>query len=52
MKKGFLNRIHNFKIIQKLLENKKIISLDIGAQGGFNSDNFFPKKYNFFLIIF
>ena len=36
------------KIIENLLERKKIIALDVGAQGGFNSDNFFPKKYNIF----
>ena len=29
-------------------ENKKIIALDVGAQGGFNSDEFFSKKYNNF----
>ena len=37
------------KIIKELLERNKIIALDVGAQGGFNSDNFFPKKYNIFL---
>ena len=36
------------KIIKELLERNKIIALDVGAQGGFNSDNFFPKKYNIF----
>ena len=36
------------KLINKLLEGKKIITLDVGAQGGFNSDNFFPNKYNHF----
>ena len=25
-----------------------MVGLDIGAQGGFNSDDFFPKKYNHF----
>ena len=29
-----------------MLKNKKLIGLDVGAQGGFNSDKFFPKKYN------
>ena len=33
-------------LLKKFLENKKIIAMDVGAQGGFNSDNFFPKKYN------
>ena len=43
------NSLHNFtNIIEKMLNNKKIIALDVGAKGGFNSDNFFPKKYNFF----
>ena len=36
------------KIIRNILNDKKIVALDIGAQGGFNSDNFFPKKYNSF----
>ena len=34
--------------IKKLLDKEKILALDVGAQGGFNSDEFFPKKYNFF----
>ena len=34
--------------IDVLLENKKLVGLDVGAQGGFNSDEFFPKKYNKF----
>jgi FkbM family methyltransferase len=43
------NEKYNFnKLINKLLIEEKIISLDVGAQGGFNSDNFFPKKYNHF----
>ena len=43
------NDKYNFKIIlEKLLKKEKIIALDVGAQGGFNSDNFFPKKYNIF----
>ena len=48
-KSHFSNNKHDFSsIIKKLLENKKIIALDVGAQGGFNSDNFFPKRYNCF----
>ena len=35
-------------LISDLLKNEKIISLDVGAQGGFNSDKFFPSKYNCF----
>ncbi|MDC0433784.1 FkbM family methyltransferase [Pelagibacteraceae bacterium] len=43
------NNYYDFtKIIQNILNDKKIVALDIGAQGGFNSDNFFPKKYNCF----
>lgn len=43
------NEIYDFtKSIDNLLKDKKIITLDIGAQGGFNSDNFFPYKYNNF----
>jgi FkbM family methyltransferase len=43
------NNFYNFtKIIENRLNDKKIIALDVGAQGGFNSDNFFPNKYNFF----
>ena len=36
------NNNHNFSnFIDNLLKDKKIIALDVGAQGGFNSDNFF-----------
>jgi FkbM family methyltransferase len=43
------NDLYNFKkIIQNILDDNKIIALDVGAQGGFNSDNFFPSKYNIF----
>ena len=42
----FSNNLQNFtKILDELLGTNKIIALDIGAQGGFNSDNFFSKKY-------
>ena len=45
----YSNNKYNFnKLIENLLQNKKIIALDVGAQGGFNSDNFFPSKYNNF----
>ena len=41
------NNKYNFNnLLKKLLEDEKIIALDVGAQGGFNSDNFFPRKYN------
>ena len=40
------NNSYDFrKIIENLLQKKKLIAIDIGAQGGFNSDNFFLKKY-------
>ena len=42
------NRYNFIKLIENLLKNKKIVALDVGAQGGFNSDNFFPNKYNIF----
>lgn len=43
------NSSYNFtKIIHNLLNDKKIMALDVGAQGGFNSDKFFPSKYNIF----
>lgn len=43
------NEMHDFEhILGNLLKNEKIISLDVGAQGGFNSDNFFAERYNKF----
>ena len=43
------NDKYNFsKLIENLLNDEKIYALDVGAQGGFNSDGFFPKKYNDF----
>jgi len=43
------NDRYNFtNLIFSLLKNEKIVALDVGAQGGFNSDNFFPSKYNHF----
>ena len=48
-KSYFSNKSYDFSfMIKDLLCNNKIISMDIGAQGGFNSDNFFPKKYDVF----
>lgn len=35
-------------LITKLLSNNKLITLDVGAQGGFFNTNIFPKKYNEF----
>ncbi len=41
------NNIYNFQNkIDELLIDKRLIALDIGSQGGFNSDNFFSKDYN------
>ena len=46
-KKINANNAYNFQTnIEELLENKKLIALDVGSQGGFNSDVFFSKKYN------
>ena len=42
------NKYDFTNLLHKLINNNKIIALDVGAQGGFNSDNFFPKKYNSF----
>ena len=43
------NNFYDFtKNIKKILNDRKIIALDVGAQGGFNSDKFFPSKYNIF----
>ena len=43
------NSKYNFtSLLEKFLEKNKIIALDVGAQGGFNSDAFFPKKYDHF----
>jgi FkbM family methyltransferase len=45
----FANNNHNFlDLINFLLNQKKIVALDVGAQGGFNSDQFISKKYNHF----
>ena len=43
------NDKYNFEnLINNLLKGKKITALDVGAQGGFNSDNFISSKYNIF----
>jgi FkbM family methyltransferase len=48
-KSFFANNNHNFiDLIDLLLNQEKIIALDVGAQGGFNSDYFISKKYNHF----
>lgn len=46
-KSFFSNNHYNFSnIIYNLLKDKKFFALDVGAQGGFNCDHFFSKKYN------
>ena len=48
-KSYFSNEYYDFSsIIKNMIKDNKIIALDIGAQGGFNSDKFFPEKYNTF----
>ncbi len=48
-KSYFSNNAQDFSsIIKRLLKDKKILALDVGAQGGFNSDNYFSKRYNTF----
>ena len=48
-KSFFANNNHNFThLIDLLLGQEKIIALDVGAQGGFNSDQFILSKYNRF----
>ena len=37
-------------LILKLLIDKKLTALDVGAQGGFFNANIFPKKYNSFFM--
>ncbi len=45
----FSNKSQNFsKIIEQLIGKKKLIALDVGAQGGFNSDQFFHSRYNIY----
>ena len=34
--------------VSKLLGEKKLVALDVGAQGGFFNSSIFSKKYNFF----
>ncbi|MDC0232017.1 FkbM family methyltransferase [Pelagibacteraceae bacterium] len=41
------NQDHS-NLVSKLLEGRKLVALDVGAQGGFFNSNIFSKKYNFF----
>ena len=43
------NQDHS-KFVSKLLEEKKLVALDVGAQGGFFNASILSNKYNFFLI--
>ena len=46
------NTKYNFnELIKNLLQSKKIIALDVGAQGGFNSMIFFQANIIIFLRI-
>ena len=36
------------KFVSKLLGEKKLVALDVGAQGGFFNESIFSRKYNFF----
>ena len=36
------------KFVSKLMKEKKLVALDVGAQGGFFNESIFSKKYNFF----
>ncbi len=48
-KSYFSNNHYDFSsVIKRIIKHEKIIALDVGAQGGFNSDNFFSKKYHYF----
>ncbi len=48
-KSYYANNHYDFsKKISQLIPEEKLTALDIGAQGGFNSDNFFHKKYESF----
>ena len=45
----FSNEKYDFsKKINSLLKSKKLVALDVGAQGGFNSDKSFSDRYNNF----
>jgi len=41
------NQNHS-NLVSKLLGEKKLVALDVGAQGGFFNASIFSKKYNFF----
>ena len=38
------NQDHS-EFVSKLLDGKKLVALDVGAQGGFFNSNIFSKKY-------
>ena len=44
-----VHKIDDYRnLVSKLLQNNKLIALDVGAQGGFFEANIFSKKYNIF----
>ncbi len=48
-KKSRANDSYNFqKEINNLLRDEKLVGMDVGSKGGFNSDGYFPDKYNKF----
>ena len=48
-KKSRANDSYNFhKEIISLLKDEKLVGMDVGSIGGFNSDGYFPEKYNKF----
>jgi len=43
------HKIENYlNLASKLLGEKKLVALDVGAQGGFLNDTIFPNRYNIF----
>ena len=46
------NKFYSFeKNIKEILKNKTIIAVDVGSQGGFNSDGYISNKYSNIIII-
>ena len=43
------HKIENYlNLVSKLLGDRKLVALDVGAQGGFLNDTIFPNRYNIF----
>ena len=48
-KRSSSNNAYDFQDqINHLLRNEKLVALDVGSKGGFNSDGYFSSKYNKF----